>query len=294
MPDIRVAEAISMFQELDLLEAHLEESSHWADKVYIIESPITFSGQEKLMYFCENRERFSRFNVEYLVTPPEVFTPIPFSYPEEESGHWYRERRKNRNKNRQHHWDTIREGMDYVYFNDVDEFVSADHWHHVLSMLESKELHYVSIKARKFNFFVNCRGSEQEQWRITRTDLPSFEMMKGKPRASTPCEVGWHFTNCFNDLEGHRLKMLGICCHVGVAPSDIPTVAEIEDRLGRNVEPFVNKDLLSGIAEIMPKDDLSWAPSFMRKNIELFPWFNKKGVSKRMLTGLEKPGWRLP
>ena len=76
-----ITEAISMCNELDLLEAHLEESQHWADRIVIIESPVTFTSIPKPMYFDENRERFKRFNVEHLVTPPEIFEKIPYSYP---------------------------------------------------------------------------------------------------------------------------------------------------------------------------------------------------------------------
>ena len=135
-----------MFQELDLLEAHLEESQHWADRIVIIESPVTFSSVEKPLYFAENRERFSRFDVDYLVTPPDVFEKIPFSYPQEETNRWFRARRDNRNKNRQFHWENLRNGTDYVYLNDVDEFIDSERWGYLKDIITPKDMYYVSIK----------------------------------------------------------------------------------------------------------------------------------------------------
>ena len=299
---MRVVEAISMFQEVDLLEAHLSESRWWADKIYIIESPITFSGQVKEMYFERNKRRYAQYakyvEIEHLITPPEVFTPIPASYPEDESGHWYRERRKNRNKNRQWHWDTIRKDADYAYMNDVDEFVSARHWHKVQEILDEGVL-YGAIKARKFNYWINAKGSSQEQWRITRCDLDSFEMRKHTFRKGTEDEVGWHFTNCFAYAQDQYLKNLGICNHMGVAAADIPSKQEIQNRLNRLEDPFIGCPIGKGIQELMPYDDVSWLPIWMRINLHLFPWLHKEKVPaeivERCSKNVEEAGsWRLP
>lgn len=266
---MRVTEAISMFQEVDLLEAHLEESQHWADRIVIIESPVTFSGQKKRLYFKENEDRFKRFNVEHLVTPPGAFKRIPFDYPPEDNERYYKARRWNRNQNRHLHWDYLRDGVDYVYLNDVDEFVDHTKWPIVQKLLEPKDLLYLAIATRRYNFYVNYKGGHQEQYRITRADLEDFEVKKGTKRGSTQEEVGWHFTNCFFP-EDLRLKILGICCHGNTPPSQIPTVEEITDRLNQGIEPWV-QNKLGGT--ILPKDkDLSWAPKFIRENPDLFPW----------------------
>ncbi len=292
-----IVEVISCFQEMDLLEAHLTESVQWADKIYLIESPVTFSSVPKEMLFEKNKERFKRFNVEYLVTPPEIFTEIPFEYPREHQGYWYRERRKNRNLNRTHWWDHVRKGTDYVYMNDVDEFISAAHFSHLEELMVGNELHYISIKARKFNFFVNCRGSKQDQWRITRSDLPSFEMYKGTPRKTTKKEIGWHFTNCFSTLEEHHQKAIGICCHVGMSASEVPSLDTIKQRLQELKDPLVDHPLSGGIKELMPLDDLSWAPKFMRENLELYPWLSDapEDVVERTKQKVARgESWRLP
>ncbi len=222
------------------------------------------------MFFDENRERFKRFDIEYLVTPPEAFEEVPFDYPPEDNEKYYRARRRNRNQNRHYHWDHLRKRMDYVYLNDVDEFVNHELWPIVYDFLSPKDLLYLSIAGRKYNYFVNYRGGFQDQYRIIRADLQNFEVQKGTRRGSTVREVAWHFTNCFRDPEDTWLKMLGICCHANLSPSRIPTVAEIAERLDNGIEPLVQNNL-NGV--VLPKNgDLSWAPKFIRENQELFPW----------------------
>ena len=276
-----ITEAISMFNELDLLEAHLEESQTWADRIVIIESPHTFTSIEKPMYFADNRERFARFNVDYLVTPKEVFIEIPEKFPEEETRKWFQARRDNRNNNRQHHWKELCRDADYVYLNDVDEFVSRDHGPYLLDLLKDNHWHYMGITTRKFNFFVNSRGSKQAQYRIARSDMATFIPEKGTPRMNTR-EIGWHFTSCLSPKELHN-KYLGIYLHLGMTRDEIPSVEEIERRLENNIEPAMKTVLRQ--AEIMPKDDLSWAPMFMRQNLDLFPWIDIEFEAAN-------PGWR--
>ena len=264
-----ITEAISMCNELDLLEAHLEESQHWADRIVIIESPVTFTSLPKPLYFDENRERFKRFNVEHLVTPPEVFEEIPFSYPEAEKDWWFKVRQSNRNWNRQYHWDNLRKDTDYVYLNDVDEFISRDKWKHLDALLRPKYYDYLAVTTRRFDFFVNALGPMQEQYRITKADKPIFNMVRGTPRATTP-NLGWHFTSCFSAAEIQK-KLDGICCHIGASPAEVPTIEEIQRSLDAGVEPITGSPLLGDVTEFLSKDDLSWAPQFIQDNIELFP-----------------------
>lgn len=265
-----ITEVISMYNELDLLEAHLEESQHWADRIVIIESPVTFTSIPKPMYFDDNRERFKRFNVEHLITPPDVFEAIPYSYPKEEQEKWFKVRRNNRTINRQFHWDELRKHTDYVYLNDVDEFISRDRWKYLDALLKPNYYHHVAVVTRRYDYFVNAFGPIQEQYRITRSDRPVFSMIRGTPRTSTP-DLGWHFTSCFNAAEVQK-KLHGIACHIGVSPSEIPNVEDIQYDMDNGIEPVTGLPLLGDVTELLPKYDLSWAPQFMQDNIEMFPW----------------------
>jgi beta-1,4-mannosyl-glycoprotein beta-1,4-N-acetylglucosaminyltransferase len=272
-----------MSNELDLLEAHLEESQHWADELVVIESPLTFTGIEKPMYFADNRERFERFDVKYLVTPPEAFEEIPRHFPEEDRRKWFQARRNNRDLNRRYHWDTVRADTDYVYYNDVDEFVCKEHGSYLRSLLEPKEYWYLSVSTRKFNFFVNARGSKQSQARITRSDMEDFIQQKGTPRTTTK-EIGWHFTSCLHPEDLYE-KYLGIYLHLGMTYDQIPSVETIRERLETGIEPSTLTPLYGGLKEVMPRDDMYWAPDFIRERPELFPWTDHQHEALN-------PGWR--
>jgi beta-1,4-mannosyl-glycoprotein beta-1,4-N-acetylglucosaminyltransferase len=278
-----ITEAISLYNELDLLEAHLEESQHWADRIIIMESPVTFSSLPKPLYFEENKERFSRFNVEHIITPPDIFEEIPLSYPDAEKSHWAKARRRNRDVNRQFNWDELRRGTDYVYLNDVDEFISRTHWPLLEDLLKDNHYHYLVPTVRKFNYFVNLRGSKGRNYRITRADITEMYPKKGVPRTTTK-EIGWHFTNCLNPQEMHN-KLRGICCQFGIKPSEVPSVEYIEECFRIDVDPIFRRSLSAEIPESMPLDDLSWAPKFMQDNIELYPWHS--------LVRPRNPSWRL-
>jgi hypothetical protein len=52
-------DAISFFNELDLLELRLRELDHVIDRFVIVEAPVTHSGQPKPLHFLENQRRFA-------------------------------------------------------------------------------------------------------------------------------------------------------------------------------------------------------------------------------------------
>jgi hypothetical protein len=186
--------------------------------------------------------------------------------------------------NRTHNWGALCKDTDYVFLTDVDEFVSSEQGPYIRGLLEEKDWHYMALKTRKFNFFVNSRGSRQEQWRATRADQDRFLPRRGTPRGATK-ECGWHFTNCMFPEEIYN-KYLGIYHHLGWRREDIPSVETITQRMRTKTEPYAMTNLFGGLQEIMPRDDLSWAPKFIAENPDLFPWTDLEFESP-------SPGWRL-
>jgi Glycosyltransferase family 17 len=55
----RVWETFPFSNELDLLEARLTELADHVHKFVLVESPLTYSGHPKPLYFAENKERFA-------------------------------------------------------------------------------------------------------------------------------------------------------------------------------------------------------------------------------------------
>jgi beta-1,4-mannosyl-glycoprotein beta-1,4-N-acetylglucosaminyltransferase len=283
-----ITEAISMYQELDLLEAHLEESSKWADRIIIIESERNFAGLEKPLYFYENRERFTRFNVEHLVTPKEEIQVIPPTWPKEEQAHWFKVRQQNRNHNRQFHWDELRRGTDYVYLNDVDEFISGNHFGYLEDCLKDNHNHYISIRTQKFNYWMNAIGAHQSQYRITRSDKEKFYVVNRRqcPKASTEI-IGWHFTNCMSSFKELQEKMLGICVAMGKSTDEVPSEEVIQQRLSRLIEPLCENSLIATDQPgLLSTEKLDWCPTFVQANPKIYPWLKNSRIPFKK--------WKLP
>lgn len=58
---MKIIDCFTFFNEFDLLEIRLNELKDVVDKFVICESKHTFSGNEKPLYYDENKERFSKF-----------------------------------------------------------------------------------------------------------------------------------------------------------------------------------------------------------------------------------------
>jgi beta-1,4-mannosyl-glycoprotein beta-1,4-N-acetylglucosaminyltransferase len=55
-------DCFTFFNELDILELRFEEMSRAVDFFVLAESPITFQGHPKPLFYAENRKRFERFS----------------------------------------------------------------------------------------------------------------------------------------------------------------------------------------------------------------------------------------
>lgn len=58
---MRLFDCFTFFNELDLLELRLAELDPVVDRFVLAESPLTFTGKPKPLFFAENRERFARY-----------------------------------------------------------------------------------------------------------------------------------------------------------------------------------------------------------------------------------------
>jgi len=62
-----IIDCFLFFDELDLLEIRLHELCDVVDVFVLTESPITFTGIKKPLYFAENRDRFKAFEIVHAV-----------------------------------------------------------------------------------------------------------------------------------------------------------------------------------------------------------------------------------
>lgn len=66
-----IYDTFTFFNELDLLEIRLNILNDFVDKFVLVESRQTFSGQEKPLYYQENKQRFAKWNdkIIHIVVP---------------------------------------------------------------------------------------------------------------------------------------------------------------------------------------------------------------------------------
>lgn len=282
---MKVLETINFTHELDLLEAHLEEHV-FMDTIVVAESEITYSGMSKPLYFQENKKRFEKFNVIHEIVPKELFILIPGKYPEEERKKWFDARRVNRERQIAYLFHKYKTDHDYVCTADVDEIWAQQRWYVVLGMMEQDYL-YIAPKVKVFFHFLDAPARTQDHWRIAHASMPGPVRQKGIKRGATPQEVGWHFTTCFKDPKDIWMKGVGIAQSIGyLGWENTPSAEVCADKLKEGLLPFIDEQI--NPYRVMPKNDLSWLPSYMQRNPSKFPW-----LEERFRTDKEVSAWKL-
>lgn len=119
-----ILDAFAFFNELELLELRLHTLDSVVDKFFLVESPYTFTGLDKPLYFEENKHRpeFAPFldKIVHVVTEgqPPGLLPYAHTIPERQHNAWtYDHWQKN------HFQESLKlmEDNDVFMFSDLDE-----------------------------------------------------------------------------------------------------------------------------------------------------------------------------
>ncbi len=76
----RIYDCFTFFNELDVLDIRLKELSSIVDRFVLVESTKTLLGEDKPLYFLENKHRFTRFldKIEHIIVEfPGILPPPP-------------------------------------------------------------------------------------------------------------------------------------------------------------------------------------------------------------------------
>lgn len=111
----RIFDCFTFFNELDMLDLRLNEMSSYVDTFVLAESPRTFQGQPKPLFYDRNKERFRRYSsrIRHIVVDDMPPGPDP----------WVRER---------HQRNALKRGLrdadakSIVLISDVDEIVRGE------------------------------------------------------------------------------------------------------------------------------------------------------------------------
>jgi len=223
---MKVFDSFIFFNELDLLELRLNILNDVVDYFVLTESPFTVSGNEKSLYYQENKDRFSKFNDKIIHNITEDI-PNDFSYylvkkpfhtdygSTDESGIRYIDlpiRFQRAVYNREcSAYGLLKAGIadeDIVMTSDADEIINP----HVIEDLDwfDSTCNYVSLQ-RAFYFKLNCLY--EENWKGTRLctwkhlKTTTVDRLRTNWREAYQIEnAGWHFS-FLGDADNVRLKL---------------------------------------------------------------------------------------
>lgn len=264
---MKVFDSFIFFNELDLLELRLNILNDVVDYFVLTESPFTVSGNEKPLYYQENKDRFGKFNDKIIHNITET---IPNDYSDylvkkqfhtdysstDDSGNRYIDlpiRFQRAVYNRECSAYGLVKGEasneDLILTSDADEIINP----YVLEDLSwfDPTNNYVCYQ-RAFYFKLNYLY--QENWKGTR--LCTFEHLKNTTvdrlrtdwhKAHMIEDGGWHWS-FFGDADNYRLKIASY----EHTENNIPQITDnIEEKIEKGLDPLGRSNTLSSV----PIDD---------------------------------------
>ncbi len=164
-------DCFTFFNELDLLEIRFNLLDQDVDKFVLCESRQTFSGNEKPLYYLENKERFSPWNDKVIhIIAPNFETDSAF-----ERAAFQKDFIRTALVNLQNE--------DVIYYGDVDEIWTPQNE-------EGK------LKQLNYSYFLNNRSSEE--WigtnMVKAKNLRNLNDLRAD-HSRVLDNGGWHFTN---------------------------------------------------------------------------------------------------
>lgn len=246
-----ITEVIQFSNELALLEAHLDHHRPWGWRTVIVESDRTIMGTPKELIFEANRERFERFDVEYIKMPGEVFKPAA-GYRQMRDNDWLKRTWMHENFDPKNPW---------MLYADVDEIIAEE-------PTDFEHVDYVGFLLDERMAQVNRRTRyTPEVFRIHRSNLTPAQIQRPKELQRKVIRGGWHFTNCPSVPEEMIIKAQ--CRHWYFdkdLPEEVPGVEHFEALFGKDVDYITGKTIEN--SQVITTRDL---PPWMQENLHLFP-----------------------
>lgn len=182
-----IYDAFTFFNELDLLELRLSVLDPYVDKFILVESRQTFMGQEKPLYYAENKERFVKWNdkIIHIIAPNMEIKSVPFER------HWLcyeliEEYLINKDGDGESDFDE-----DIAFCSDLDEIWNPE----ILKQIDDNPH---TLNQLNYTYFLNMRSNEDWTGTLMTKVKNIFIGFNKLNRTAKPFPLpngGWHFTN---------------------------------------------------------------------------------------------------
>jgi beta-1,4-mannosyl-glycoprotein beta-1,4-N-acetylglucosaminyltransferase len=277
---MKVYDCFQFFNELDLLEIRLNVLDQYVDHFVLTESTVTFSGQEKPLYYEENKNLFEKFNHKIIHV---VVNDTPDGNPFE---------RDVFQKN------AIIRGLencqddDIIITSDLDEIPDPEIVSELISVCEDDKVYHFAQEL--FYYYLNLKevsGSllsytgefnnvEDKKWLGSK--LCKYKFLKqfnvNELRAPHMKDLGyrvypggWHFTYVGSD--GNMSQKERIAHKIECAAHQEFNNDTIKSRITENVES--NKDIFYRPSQFQVVEIDDSFPEYIRQNKEKYQYIIK-------------------
>lgn len=245
-----IYDCFTFFNELDLLEIRLNVLNDVVDKFVLVEATKTHAGQDKPLYFEENKARFEKFN-------DKIIHIIIDDYPEYETSWTYENHQRN----------CITRGLveckdeDIILISDLDEIPNPE----IISKY-SKTDGIKLLEQNMYYYFVNYTNVTYPVWRMG-TKMLSYKdffnsldnikigynefLIEKLNQGTTPTKIrlykkvkhiknaGWHFSYCGGiDAIAYKIKSFS---HQEFNSEEFTDKEEIKKRIENGEDIFRRK-----------------------------------------------------
>jgi len=249
-----IIDCFTFFDELDLLELRLHELCDVVDVFVLTESPKTFTGDAKPLYFEKNRGRFREFDGKIVHT---VYDDCVVCRPEE------RERRQKQ-FNIDVAFDYLYQAGDVVIQGDCDEIPKAS----VLKKVLTEDWGTARFVLILCYYWLNCRERHGKKLFknsfLSRTGRYEYNAKQNTPADKTYWNAGWHFSH-LGDIQ-KKLAAWGHATEYNRPPFN--TKEHIEKCRQKGTDLFMRKGQRK--LEFDFVFDLSFLPEYVLENMERF------------------------
>lgn len=245
-----IIDCFPFFDELDLLEVRLNELKDVVDVFVLTESPRTFTGEPKPLYFQENKNRFAEFNIIATIYQDTVdIKPME------------RERRQKQYNLDVAFGDLYKPG-DVIIQGDCDEIPNAG----IVKEALDKDWASARLSMKLFYFFMNCMDvGQQRLYKNSRLLRPKNRIVYDAGQKDKTDKVywdaGWHFSYLGNVQK--KLAAWGHAPKYNKPPYN--TTEHIEHCRRTGSDLFGRKS-----KRFQFVDDLSYLPGYVLDNMETF------------------------